>query len=63
MSDGSAERPSNDERRQSYCPGCATRVNPFSVSFGARTRVITYRCEQCRREWEVRTPAPTAPLS
>ena len=58
MQDGSREDSRAAERRKSYCPECGKRAMPFAVRFGHQVRVLTYRCEECRHEWQVEAPAP-----
>ena len=52
-----AWRPSDGERRNSYCPQCGVRGEPTTVSFSRTapvTRTITYKCAACAIEWIAR---------
>jgi predicted RNA-binding Zn-ribbon protein involved in translation (DUF1610 family) len=50
-------RPSDGERRNSYCSQCGKRGEPTTVSFSRTvppTRTITYKCLDCGIEWIAR---------
>jgi predicted RNA-binding Zn-ribbon protein involved in translation (DUF1610 family) len=52
--------PDGPERRQSYCPDCGERGKPSTVTFLAKLRIITYKCDNCGSEWIIQTEAGSA---